>query len=319
MASDRPSIVVIGGGTGCPAVLRSLLPYPVRLSAIVTTFDNGGSTGRLRAEMGLPALGDLRRALGALSGPKAPSSALRELLEHRFSGRGALAGHSVGNLLLAALCERAGGLSGGIREAERLLEARGRVVPVSLEFAHLGAELADGTRLLGEEKIDHLPQGSPAIARVFLEPPVGANPDAVDLLTSADLIVLGPGDLYTSLLPNLLVPEIARSVRESQGARVFICNLTNRPGQTGGFAVSSYLRETLRYLSMASLDAVVANGGSLPQGSEPVRLDTAECRGLVREVLSAPLASPDGHRHAERMLGEAVWGLWLRLSRQDSA
>lgn len=317
MASERPNIVVIGGGTGCPTVLRALLPFPVNLNAVVSTFDNGGSTGRLRAELDLPALGDLRRALGALAGTEPPYSSLAELLEHRFPGQGALAGHSVGNLLLAALCERAGGLAGAAREAERLLRVRGRVLPVSLELAHLGAELADGTRLLGEEKIDHLPPGSPAIARVFLEPMVQANPEAVEALAKADLIVLGPGDLYTSLLPNLLVPEIARSVRESQAKKVFVCNLTNRPGQTEDFTVSRYLRETLRYLQMSSLDAVLANTAP-PGGAEAVRVDQEACRGLARVVVTGPVGALDGNRHDEQALGKALWELWRRVGASHS-
>jgi uncharacterized cofD-like protein len=318
MASRRPNVVVIGGGTGCPAVLRALRPSRANLSAIVTTFDNGGSTGRLRAELGLPALGDLRRALGALATQAEPYASLAKLLEHRFPDQGALGGHALGNLLLAGLYQAKGGLEGALDEASRLLGVQGEVMPVSLDNAHLGARLADGTRLLGEEIIDHLPPGSPPIVEVFLEPHARANAKAVGALARADVIVLGPGDLYTSLLPNLLVTGVPEAVRASHATKVMVCNIANRPGQTDGFTLARYLQEVLRYLGAAwgaaSLDVALVNSGPLPHGHEAVPNDGAECGSLVGRVVASPMASPDGRRHDEGALGRELWQLITGLT-----
>lgn len=314
MASTRPIVVVIGGGTGCPTVLRALRPCPANLTAIVTTFDNGGSTGRLRAELGLPALGDLRRVLGALATQAEPSASLARLLEHRFPDQGALGGHALGNLLLAGLCQAKEGLEGALEEASRLLGVQGEVIPVSLDNAHLGARLADGARLVSEELIDHLPPGSPPIVEVFLAPRAQANPRAVGALARADVIILGPGDLYTSLLPNLLVAGIAEAVRASHARTVMVCNLVNRPGQTDGFTLSRYVKEVLRYLGAASLDVALVNSTPLPRGQEPVPNDGAECGRLVGRVVASPLASPDGRLHDEGALGRELWRLITGLS-----
>ncbi|MSQ14126.1 MAG: YvcK family protein [Dehalococcoidia bacterium] len=314
MASRRPNVVVIGGGTGCPTVLRALTSSPANLTAIVTTFDNGGSTGRLRAQLGLPALGDLRRVLGALATQDEPYASLAKLLEHRFQGQGALGGHALGNLLLAGLCQAKDGLEGALDEASRLLGVQGEVIPVSLDDTHLGARLADGTRLLGEEIIDHLPPGSLPIVEVFLEPQAQANPRAVDALVRANVIVLGPGDLYTSLLPNLLVTGISEALRASHARTIMVCNLANRPGQTDGFTLASYLKEVLRYLGAASLDAALVNSATLPHGHEAVPNDAAECGNFVGRVVTAPMASPDGRRHDEGALGRELWQLIAGLS-----
>ena len=175
-------VVVIGGGTGCPAVMQGLSPYAFDLSAVVTVMDSGGSTGRLRQEFGIPALGDIRRCLSALAAPDAATELFRDLMEYRFRGDAALGDHSLGNLLLAALVDKAGGLEEGIRTAAGLLGLRATVLPVTLASTHLVGVLQDGTTLEGEAAIDQRGAHAVGVQRVLLDPQVDANPGAVEAI-----------------------------------------------------------------------------------------------------------------------------------------
>ncbi|MSP78247.1 MAG: YvcK family protein [Dehalococcoidia bacterium] len=311
MASPRVKVVVLGGGTGCPTVLRALRLYAVDLTAIVTTFDSGGSTGRLREELGVPAFGDLRRCLGALASPDEPHAMLANLWEHRFPGDGSLAGHTLGNLALAALYQKHGGLEAAIESASSLLNVQGSVLPVALHQATLCARLQDGTTIRSEERIDHLPDNSSPVADIFLDPPVGINPRALKALLEAQVIILGPGDLYTSVLPNVLVQGLSEAITASPAQSLYICNVTNRMGPTTGFTASKYAREVLRYLKATSLGAILVNQPAIPlpatTSEEAVPLDREACQALARTLLVADIAAADGHRHDERRLGKILW------------
>jgi len=281
--SQEPKIVVIGGGSGSAIVLRGLKQRTANLTAIVTMFDSGGSSGRLRHEFGCPPFGDLRQCLLALSA-ESDFATLPALLGFRFSETSSLKGHSLGNLILAALTTLSNNIETAIDELSRLLRIRGQVIPVSLEQADLCAELEDGQILKGETVIDLRGSPSPRISRVFLEPQAAANPRAVQAILEADAVVLGPGDLYTSLLPNLLVEGIPQALNQTRAMLIHVCNLMTKAGETDDFQASDFAREINRYLGGALIDWIVVNTVPMPreiqaeytrQGARPVEADLA--------------------------------------------
>ena len=304
--------MAIGGGTGCPTVLRGLKAHPVDLTAVVTTMDSGGNSGRLREQFGVPALGDLRRALEALAGEGHWSASQSALSEYRFGGDSDLAGHSLGNLVLLALADLRGGIEGAVDRMAELLVARGRVLPVTLQSADLRARLQDGTELEGEAAIDQRGLSPVGIDRVWLSPAAAANPRAVAAIREADALVLGPGDLYTSLVPNLLVEGIPEAVRASQATTVFIVNLATKPGETEGYRLSDFLRTVLDYLgSPGPLDAVVLDSGegdgARTMENPAVEQDVERCGAMARRFLRRPVARRDAPwLHDPRRIADAV-------------
>ncbi len=224
-----PRIVAIGGGTGLSTLLRGLKAYSSNLTAIVTVADDGGSSGRLRDAIGLPPMGDIRNCLAALSDSEAT---MTRLLQYRFPEAmrpGGLGGHALGNLLIAALSDMEGDFEEGVRRMNQVLAVRGRVVPAAPVPLTLHAELADGTRLVGQSVIGR----ARAIRRVWIAPgDVHASGDAVEAILAADLIVLGPGSLFTSLLPNLLVAEIREALRAARAPAVYVANVATQVGET---------------------------------------------------------------------------------------
>ncbi|MBD3281866.1 uridine diphosphate-N-acetylglucosamine-binding protein YvcK [Candidatus Uhrbacteria bacterium] len=258
---QRPKIVVLGGGTGTFTVLTGLKKYDVNLSAVVSIADDGGSTGRLRDEMGVLPPGDIRQCLAALA---EGDNALRHLLNFRFT-KGELSGHNFGNLFISALEQMYGSAESGIKMAHKILRVAGRVIPVSARASTLYAELDDRSIVEGEHAID-MPGGDRApILRCFLDPPVMANPDAVEAVRQADLLVMGPGDLHTSLVPVLLVEGVAEALAAAGGKKVFVMNLVAKPGQTQGYTAQSFLEKLDVYLRPATLDAVVINTAPVPK------------------------------------------------------
>lgn len=251
-------IVFIGGGTGVPLVLSALKNYNVHLSAIVTMADDGGSTGILRDEFGILPTGDVRRALVALS----PQSRefLVKLFMYRFT-EGGINGHNFGNLILTALERITGSFDKAIQKASELLDiTAGDVIPVTLSNVRLFAELEDGTVVKGETNID-IPKhdGSLRIMRVWLEPKARPNPRAVDAIQNADLIVVGPGDLYTSILPNLLVNSIANAIKTSRAKKVYVLNLMTKFGETHGFAAQDFVDVLEKYLGKDIFHTIIVN------------------------------------------------------------
>jgi uncharacterized cofD-like protein len=304
-----PRTVAIGGGTGCSTLLRGLRRHTHNLTAVVTVFDNGGSTGLLRQELGCPGLGDLRRCLGVLS---TPSALWESTLEHRFPANKGVVGHTLGNLLLAGLWQQFGDLQKATEQAANLLRLKGSVVPVSVDSAQLCARLQDGSVQVGEEAIDARHAGAVPINEVFLDRDVSANPVAVHAIRSAEVIVLGPGDLYTSVLPSLLVPGIPEAIRASFARKVYVCNLVNKPGQLGGANASLLIKAVLHYIgASANLDRVVINSGTLlnTAGAPPIQFDSEGCAGLAEEVVRAPVADVVGARHHPGRLAHAVLGV----------
>ncbi len=312
-----PRVVVIGGGTGSFTVLRGLTRHTDELAAIVSVMDSGGSSGRLRDEFGALPPGDVRRCLVALSPDDRAGLQLRQLFEYRFAPGEGLNGHSFGNLLLTALSDIAGGLVPAIAAATSILNVRGRVIPVTLDDVHLCAELADGTVIRGEGRIDvREVRPDVPIARVFLDPPGQANPAALAAIAAADLIVIGPGDLYTSIIPNLLVDGVAAAINQSAASLVYVCNIMTKRGETDGYCAADFTARIVGYLLRDRLDFVLVNDGPLPadlldryaeEGADPVRINGrlsqfADCVVAADLVSRGDYARHDSARLARRLM-----------------
>jgi uncharacterized cofD-like protein len=326
-------VVTIGGGSGTFSVLSHLKKYQFNLSAIVTMSDSGGSSRRLMDEFRrqLP-LGDLRMSLVAL----ARNGALwREVFMHRFEEGeeskdapfGGVGGHSLGNLILKGLQDiNNEDLLLAIEDAQELLNTAGRVLPVTLNQTTICADLEDGTTICGETDIDTRGKKSlekseesvSPISRLHMEPPdAQACPPAIRALRRADTIIIGPGDLYTSLIPNLLVKDIARAVRESDAEKVYICNMMTKHGETDGYKASDFVNAIHRYLG-GRVDRVIVNDGPIPEDvqetyrkekSEPVLVDRANLTRLVPNVTVAHLNLEDDRlaRHDPERLVRAIF------------
>lgn len=259
-----PNIVAIGGGTGMPALLRGLVKHTQNITAIVTVADDGGSSGRLRRAFGLLPPGDFRNNIAALSRDEA---LMTQVLQYRFggavgeNGRSELRGHAFGNLLLAALTGITGSFDEALLAAERVLAMRGRVLPSTLADVRLAADVLqpDGQvrPVVGESLI---PQVNGRIQRVYLQPAeVRAYPPALKAIFQADLVVMGPGSLYTSILPNLLIPDLAAALQRSRAPKLYVCNLATQPGETDDFTVADHVAAILRHVPAGCLDIVLAN------------------------------------------------------------
>ena len=314
----RIRVVAVGGGTGLPVLLRGLKLYTdkIDLTAIVTTFDDGGSSGRLREEFDVPALGDLRRCLTALLPDDVGETSIGRMLEHRFSSAGALDGHNLGNLILLAMTQRLGGLAEASDAAWLAFGSLERAIPVSVEPSSLCATLEDGTILQGESVIDTRNQPGIGVSRVYLDPPVEVNTDAFGELLDADIVVLGPGDLYTSVIPNLLPDGVTTALRISKCKILQVCNIANKVGETSGYTASDYVRVANHYLGSDDaalspgryVDAMIVNESTdeMIAPFESIELDE-QLDDLVETVLVRSVAHPEISRiHDPDKLASAV-------------
>ncbi|NOH13488.1 MAG: YvcK family protein [Chloroflexi bacterium] len=267
-----PRIVVIGGGHGQSTLLRGLKEYTRNLTAVVTVADDGGSSGRLRDSMGILPPGDIRNCLAALSNDEA---LITQLFQYRFAnGGGELEGHSFGNLFISALSEITGSFEEAVAESGKVLSVSGRVLPSTLHDVRLVADLAmpgfsGEFRVKGESRI---PEMTGEVKRVWLEPDSPpAFPAVIKAILRADLIVMGPGSLYTSILPNLLVPDLAAAVRSSAALKIYICNVATQPGETDDYNCGDHIRALEAHVGAGFFDMVVSNEvhmGTLPEGSQ---------------------------------------------------
>ncbi|MDO8503482.1 MAG: YvcK family protein [bacterium] len=289
--TGKKKVVVIGGGTGTYQVLVGLKRHPIDISAVISMSDSGGSTGKLRKELSILPPGDVRRALIALSNLPLAQKTLEKLFDFRFENGHSLKGHSLGNLLLAALIQITGREDLAIAEAGRILSASGYVYPVTLDKTDLVAVLENGRRIHGETKIDlrHEKNGDAVpIEKVYLSPKGSIFADSKKVIERADVIVLGPGDLYTSIIPNLLVRGVPEAIAKSRAKVVLVVNLMTKPGETDGFKVSDFIKTIKEYLreAQSKLKLAIVNN-KLPDDvgtlawyskfhSEPVRDDTNE-------------------------------------------
>ncbi|MGL4821261.1 MAG: gluconeogenesis factor YvcK family protein [Bacilli bacterium] len=312
---ERPSVVVIGGGTGLPVLLRGLKSHDVDLSAIVTVADDGGSTGMLRDQMDLPAVGDLRKVIAAMSEAE---PILMEMFQHRFETRSELNGHSLGNLILAGLCSITGSFNHGVQEMCRVLNVSGSVLPVANHSVVLHAQMSDGQVISGESQI---PKANKKIERVWLTPEhVPPNPEAIEHILEADLLVIAPGSLYTSIIPNLVVEGVAAAVCQSRAKKVYVCNVMTQAGETNGYSVSDHIAAIHQHVGAPFLHYVVANNGLIPshvlrkyneEHAVPVRIDERNIRKMGVELIAKNVINVfDGSiRHNKKSLAKTVLDL----------
>jgi len=291
---SAPQVVALGGGTGLSTLLRALKPYTANLTAVVTVMDTGGSSGRLREELAVLPPGDVRNCLLALAEDE---ERMERLFQFRFLEGEGLKGHALGNLVLAALEQATGGFDRAVEEASHFLSVRGQVLPATLDRVHLVAEMEDGEEVVGEAEIAADPR---AICRVRLSAPARAYDRALEAIAVADLVTLGPGSLFTSIIPNLLVEGIAEAIAQAPGEKIVIMNLMTQPGETDGFTAYDHLRVLAEYVDLKRFHAVVVNTEPPPpeilaryraEGSEPVVDDLRGAKTMGLRVIRAPLLS----------------------------
>lgn len=308
---ERPRVTALGGGNGLSTVLRALKHLDLDLTAVVTVADDGGSSGRLRRELGVLPPGDIRNCLVALADDE---SLLGQLFQHRFAD-GDLAGHPFGNLFLVALAEVLGSFDLAVRECSKVLKINGRVMPSTLSQVRLWAERSDGTIVCGETQIG---SGAGACKRVWLDPTPLAHSPAVDALLDADIILLGPGSLFTSVLPHLAVPEILEAMQETRALRVYVGNVMTQHGETEGFDAADHVRAVLA-ATAGALDVAVLHDGPLDQvavdryalqGQVPVLIDESALSELPVRIVRHNLAA---HGEIVRHSTDALAGVIVEL------
>jgi len=313
-AADRlargPRVVAVGGGTGLAALLRGMKAHTSNLTAVVTMADDGGSSGLLRRDMGMPPPGDLRNCLVALADDE---SMMSRLFQYRFPG-GGLQGHSFGNLFMAALTEVTGDFERAVQESTHILKVRGRVLPSTLDDVVLHAQLEGGGQVSGQSTItaaERLPR------RVWLTPAAPRPlPQAIAALRRADLVVLGPGSLYTSIIPNLLIPEVRAAIKETRGLVVYVCNVMTQPGETDGYTAADHLDALHRHGLTGLVDVVLVNDAAVSAdlvasyrrlGARPVVVDEDRLREAGVKVTHAQVAAESNVvRHDSKRLAQAL-------------
>jgi uncharacterized cofD-like protein len=309
-------LVALGGGTGLSTMLRGLKQYTSNITAVVTMADDGGSSGRLR-EDGLLPPGDLRNCMAALADAEPEMQAL---FQHRFEGFGPLAGHSVGNLIVAAMCEMKGDFESAVRETSKVLAIRGRVLPSTLEDVKLGARCADGREIIGQVAVHEAEH----VQEVFLSPDAPpALPDVLRAIAEADVILIGPGSLYTSIMPNLLVPEIREAIREAKAVRIYVCNVMTQRHETTNFKASDHVRAIVRHVGKDMIDIALINNTKIPEevldryrkaGADWVEpdADAIEMMG-IRAVQGNFIDVTNLVRHNPKKLAQAVFRIVAKL------
>lgn len=311
-----PKIVVVGGGTGLSTLLRGLKVYSANITAVVTVADDGGSSGRLRQEFGVLPPGDIRNCLAALADQE---KLLTELFQYRFQAGSGLVGHSFGNLFLTAMSEITGDLERAIAASSQVLAVRGRVLPATLSDVRLWAELADGRRIEGESSISEAKGKIEKIGCIPANPP--ALPAALKAIQEADYIIIGPGSLYTSIIPNLLVPEITEAIASRSVPRIYVCNIMTQPGETQGYTVSDHIRAIDEACGKQLFNAVlvhrkVPSAQSLINyaqvNSHPVFLDREAVANMGRRIVLTNVMDEDEHTNFVRHNPERLARVLLR-------
>lgn len=316
-------VVVIGGGTGLSVLLRGLKQEPVHITAIVTVADDGGSSGRLRAEMDMLPPGDIRNVLTALADTE---PLMEKVMQYRFSTGTGLVGHNLGNLLLAAMNDITGDFVTAVKMLSDVLAVRGVVLPATNQSILLKAEMEDGSIVSGESQI---PLSGKKIKRVFLDPQ-DAIPlrEAVEAISAADVIIIGPGSLYTSIVPNLLVRRLFEEVKSSSAQKFYICNVMTQPGETDDFTASKHVEVMYEHVGGPFLDTIVVNSAEIPQhvlekyaekGASPVIYDPKRLKQLGLTIIAKPLMSFEGGflRHNASEVSKQIVSLMKRKRKKE--
>ena len=318
----KKKVVVLGGGTGSSTLLRGLKEFPLDLTAIVSVCDDGRSTGVLREEFSIPAVGDIRRVLVALSETE---PLVMELFNYRFHTTSDLDGHTVGNLLLTASSEITGNLSDGIEALSKVFNLKGKVVPLTEDNVVLMGEMEDGSIIEGEHRIT---ETAGAIKRVFYKEKPIPTREAVKAIEEADLILLSMGSVFTSIIPNLICDEIVEAMERSRGKIMYVCNMVTQPGETEDFKVSDHVKLLNKYLGNRKIDVVIANEGKINEEmakryesleqKDAVVLDKRETQALVERLICDDYVTVKNNllRHDVLKLGMHIFGYLLEESKQ---
>ena len=308
-----PKIVAVGGGTGLSTMLKGIKKITNNITAVVTVGDDGGSSGRLRQELGILPPGDIRNCIAALADDE---DLVTKLFQYRFKTGEGLEGHSFGNLFLTALCAITGNMVKAVQESSKVLNIRGRVLPSTLDDMKLAAEMEDGSIVEGESNI---PESGKKIKRLFTQPAnCKALPDVISAIKEADLIILGPGSLYTSVIPNLLIKEISEAISKSSAKKIYVCNIMTQPGETTGYTASEHIQAILDHSGYSNLVQAMLVNNSLPEDlspdyekadSYPVVIDTEKIKEKNIDVVSTRLYEENDQkyvRHSPARLARAI-------------
>ena len=313
-----PKIVAVGGGTGLSMLLRGIKNITNNITAVVTVGDDGGSSGRLREDMGILPPGDIRNCIAALADDE---NLITKLFQYRFKSGEGLEGHSFGNLFLTALCAITGDMVRAVKESSNVLSIRGRVLPSTLDDMKLVAEMEDGRIIHGESNI---PEAHGKIKRLFTDPShCHALEDVITAIKDADLIILGPGSLYTSVIPNLLISEISQEIAKSHAKKIYVCNIMTQPGETDNYSASDHVRALMSHAKSKNIiDAVLVND-FIPcnlakkyemAGSYPVKLDLENLKKLGVKMFPKKLIEDSREglvRHSSNRVARAIY-YWFR-------
>lgn len=311
MLGKGPAITVVGGGHGLSVLLRGIKQATSNVTAVVTVADDGGSSGRLRQDLGMIPPGDLRNCLVALADTE---PLMEKLFQHRFEGSSELSGHSFGNLFIAAMTQVTGDVETALKESSKVLAVKGQVLPASKEFVRLDAIMEDGTVVCGESQI---PEAHKRINRVKLYPEhAEAVQSSLDAIRNAEAIVLGPGSLYTSVIPNLLVEGIGDAICRSKAVKIYICNVMTQPGETDGYTASMHVKAIMDHAGRNAVDYVIVNSTPVPEdlkqkyaetGAYPVVVDDDALNQLGVGIIKADLiTSKDAIHHDPKKLCDSV-------------
>ena len=312
-----PHIVAIGGGTGLSMLLKGIKRFTNNITAIVTVGDDGGSSGRLREELGVLPPGDIRNCIAALADDE---DLVTQLFQYRFQNGEGLEGHSFGNLFLTALCSITGDMVSAVKESSNVLSIRGVVLPATLDDMKLVAKFEDGRIIKGESNI---PEAGGVIKQLYTEPRCTPLPDVISAIENADLIILGPGSLYTSVIPNLLIDGVANAINNSNAKKIYVCNIMTQPGETDNFTVTDHVKALIKHAGGKKIiDAVLVNDvlpdviseGYAKTGSFPVDIDKEKLASLNIELISSKLIQENKSglvRHSSNRVARAIY-YWFR-------
>jgi uncharacterized cofD-like protein len=308
-----PRIVAIGGGTGLSTLLRGLKGYSANITAVVAVADDGGSSGQLRQQLGIIPPGDIRNCIAALADAE---PLMTQLMQYRFPAGSGLDNHAFGNLFIAAMTAVTGDFEEAVRESNRVLAVRGQVLPATTVPLNLSARLQSGRILVGQSGIAHAEE---PIEQVFIEPDdVRANGEALERILEADMVVIGPGSLFSSVLPNLLIPDVRDALAAAPGLRVYVCNVATQPGETPDLTASQHLTTLFEHVGEDLIDCVIVNRGAArrPEGwrAQPVEVDVRRLEELPVVIVEEDVIDPaNAHRHDPAKLAATL----MRLQQED--